>query len=340
MGVDLSPLAVDAKREITLKELENLSIAIDGHNALYQFLTIIRQPDGTPLMDRKGEITSHLSGLLYRTSNLVETGIKPLYVFDGKPPDLKKREIATRVAKRAEASEEYARALEEGDLEKAFSKAMQSAKVTHEVVKDSKKLLEALGIPFVEAPSEGEAQAAHMVKRGDVWATASQDFDSLLFGSRRLARNITITGRRKLPRKSVYITVKPELIELDSLLKGLEIDEKKLVDLAILIGTDFNEGVKGVGPRKALSLIKKHGDLERALEALDVELEVEVGEVKEIFLNPSVRDDYVLEWRRPDPEAVKRFLCDQKDFSEERVEKALSKYSGMGIDQRRIDQWF
>jgi flap endonuclease-1 len=340
MGVDLSPLAVDAKREITLKELENLSIAIDGHNALYQFLTIIRQPDGTPLMDRKGEITSHLSGLLYRTSNLVETGIKPLYVFDGKPPDLKKREIATRVAKRAEASEEYARALEEGDLEKAFSKAMQSAKVTHEVVKDSKKLLEALGIPFVEAPSEGEAQAAHMVKRGDVWATASQDFDSLLFGSRRLARNITITGRRKLPRKSVYITVKPELIELDSLLKGLEIDEKKLVDLAILIGTDFNEGVKGVGPRKALSLIKKHGDLERALEALGVELEVEVGEVKEIFLNPSVRDDYVLEWRRPDPEAVKRFLCDQKDFSEERVEKALSKYSGMGIDQRRIDQWF
>ncbi len=340
MGVNLSPLVVEAKREISLKELENLTIAIDGHNALYQFLTIIRQPDGTPLMDRDGKITSHLSGLLYRTSNLVEGGIKPIYVFDGKPPDLKKREIETRVARRAEASEEYARALEAGDMEKAFSKAMQSARVTPEIVNDSKKLLAVLGIPFVEAPSEGEAQAAYMVKKGDVWAAASQDFDSLLFGSLRLARNIAITGKRKLPRKRVYINVRPELIELDSLLKKLEINERGLVDLAILIGTDFNEGVKGVGPKRALSLIKKHGSAEKALEALDAEPEIGVDKIKDVFLNPEVTDDYEITWRKPESEAVKRYLCDERGFSEERVEKALSKYRGMGTEQRRIDQWF
>lgn len=340
MGVDLSPLVAGVKKEISLKELGNLSIVIDGHNALYQFLTIIRQPDGTPLMDSDGKITSHLSGILYRTSNLVEVGIKPIYVFDGKPPDLKKREVATRVARRAEAGKEYVRALEAGDMKRAFSKAMQSARVTREIVRESEKLLHILGIPSIEAPSEGEAQAAHIVKREGAWAVASQDFDSLLFGSPILTRNVTITGRRKLPRKEAYVTIKPELIELRSLLDDLALDEKGLVDLAILVGTDFSDGIKGIGPKKALSLIREHGSAEKALGALGRELDVEVERIEEIFLKPAVTDDYEIRWGRPDVDGAKKFLCDEKNFSEARVDKALSKFARIDLEQRRIDRWF
>jgi len=325
LGVDLKDLV--PKREITLQDLNGRAIAIDAYNTLHQFLAIIRQPDGTLLMDSQGRITSHLSGLFYRTVNLLEMGIKPVYVFDGKPPEIKELEVLRRKMHKEEAERKYEEALARGDLKAAKTYAQQTGKLTEEMVEDAKKLLDTMGVPWIQAPSEGEAQAAYMAAKGDVYAAASQDYDSLLFGAPRLVRNVTITGRRKLPRKDVYIEVKPELIELEQLLKELEITREQLVDVGILVGTDYNpEGVKGIGPKKALKLVKEQGSLENVLSTLkDVEFPFDPKEIKKLFLSPDVTSDYKLEWREPDKGEVVRFLCREHDFSEDRVMNAVER---------------
>ncbi|MHA1583566.1 MAG: flap endonuclease-1 [Candidatus Baldrarchaeia archaeon] len=343
MGVNLRGI-VKAK-EITLMDLRGKAISIDAYNALYQFLAIIRQPDGTPLKDSQGRITSHLSGLLYRTVNLVENGIKPVYVFDGKPPELKAMEIERRKTVKEEAVKKYEEALARGDLEVARMYAQATSVLTENMVNQAKKLLDLMGIPYVQAPSEGEAQAAYMAKKGDVFACGSQDYDSLLFGAPRLVRNISITGRRKLPRKNVYIEVKPELIVLDEVLKDLGISREQLIDIAILVGTDYNpEGIKGIGPKKALTLIKQYGSLEKALKHIPgASFPVDPKEIKEIFLKPQVTDSYEVKWRQPDIEGVVKFLCGEHDFSESRVRKAVEKIDkAMKETKTRtsLDMWF
>ncbi len=348
MGVNLKDLIPEkAIKTIELKELRGKIIAIDAYNALYQFLAAIRQPDGTPLKDRFGRITSHLSGLFYRTINIMENGIKPVYVFDGKPPELKKMEIERRKKVKEEAVKKYEEALAKGDLESAKRYAQMSSKLTEPMVEDAKKLLTAMGIPWVQAPAEGEAQAAYMARKGDAYASASQDYDSLLFGTPRLVRNLTITGRRKLPRKNVYIEIKPELIELDILLKELGITREQLIDIAILLGTDYNpEGVKGVGPKTALKLIKTYGSIEKALKALPRhEFPVDPLKIKEYFLNPPVTDNYKLEWKEPDENAIIELLVREHDFSLERVKNALSRLKAAYREhiksrQLGLDLWF
>ncbi len=243
MGVDLGNLF--KKEKISFNDLRDRVVVIDAHNVLHQFLSIIRQRDGTPLKDSKGQITSHLSGLFHRTANLVESRIRPVYVFDGEPHPLKAKTIEQRRERKEKAEKEWKEALEKGDMEKAKTKAQQTSRVTDEIIQQSKELLDALGIPYVQAPSEGESQASYMVKKGDGYAVGSQDFDCLLFGSPILVRNLTSSGRRKLPNKKAYVKVDPELIRLKPDLKSLDILQNQLVDMAILIGTDYNEGVKG-----------------------------------------------------------------------------------------------
>ncbi|MEM3984060.1 MAG: flap endonuclease-1, partial [Sulfolobales archaeon] len=300
MGVNIRDIVPEECVRVIndLRELKGKVIAIDAYNALYQFLTAIRQPDGTPLMDSKGRVTSHLSGLFYRTINLLESGIKPVYVFDGKPPELKAKELSDRIGVKEEARRKYEEAISVGDLEAARRYAQMSAYLTNEMVKASKELLTAMGIPWVQAPSEGEAQAALMVVWGDAWATASQDYDSLLFGSLRLVRNLTISGRRKLPKKEVYVEIKPEVIELEVLLRSLGISRDQLIDIAILIGTDYNpEGVKGIGPKTAYQLIKSFGSLEKAVKSIPgAKFPVPPDEIRNLFKNPQVTRDYTLEW--------------------------------------------
>jgi len=329
LGVNLRDLVPESVIRVVqdLRELKDKVIAIDAYNALYQFLAAIRQPDGTPLMDSKGRITSHLSGLFYRTINLLEAGLKPVYVFDGKPPELKSREIAERAQVREEARRRYEEALSYGDLEAARRYAQISSTLTSDMVSAAKHLLTAMGVPWVQAPSEGEAQAAYMAASGDAWAAASQDYDSLLFGSPRLIRNLAISGRRKLPKKEVYVEIKPEVIELEHLLKALGLTREQLIDVAILIGTDYNpDGVKGVGPKTALQLIKTYGSLEKALRAIPgATFPVPPGEIKRVFMNPPVTRDYKLEWREVDVGKVKRILVDEYEFSEERVSSALER---------------
>ncbi len=349
MGVNLKDIIPpDAVKVVNdLRELSGKAIAIDAYNALYQFLAAIRQPDGTPLMDRRGRITSHLSGLFYRTINIVEAGIRPVYVFDGKPPELKAREIAERTKIKEEARKKYEEAIRRGDVEAARKYAQMTSRLTSEMVDASKELLSAMGIPWVQAPSEGEAQAAYMAKKGDVWAAASQDYDSLLFGAPRLVRNLTISGRRKLPNKNVYVEIKPEIINLDKVLKGLGITREQLIDIAILVGTDYNpEGVKGIGPKQALRLIKTYGSLEKALKVIpSASFPVEPIKIRELFLNPEVTDDYQLKWRKPDPEKIIAILVREYDFSEERVRNAIERLvkayrSKIATRARGLDAWF
>lgn len=325
MGVNLRGIV--PKTPVKLENLSGKTIAIDAYNALYQFLAIIRQPDGTPLKDSTGKVTSHLSGLLYRTTNLVEMGIKPIYVFDGVPPTLKEVEIKRRAKVKEEATVAYEKAVAKGDMAKARLYAQATSRLKDYMEDDSKKLLDLMGLPWIQAPSEGEAQAAHLTKRGDADYCASQDYDSLLFGAPKLLRNVTVSGRRKLPRKSVYIDVVPETIELSTVLKECEITYEQLIDVGILIGTDFNpDGIKGLGPKTALKLIREHKTLEKAvLHIKNAEFPHSPEKIREIFLHPKVRDDYTLKWKEPNIDGTLDFLVREKDFSAERVRKALEK---------------
>lgn len=326
MGVDLADVV--AQRPITLESLANRTLAVDAYNALYQFLAIIRQPDGTPLRDRQGRVTSHLSGLLYRTANLCEKGIKLSFVFDGKPPELKDSEIQRRRQIKQAATIQYQRALKEGKLKEARTYAQATSTLKDLMVDDAKRLLSAMGQSWIQAPSEGEAQASYIASRGDVWSVASQDHDSLLFGAPRMVKNLAITGRRKLPRRDAYVEVEPELVELSRVLEELSVTREQLIDIGILIGTDFNDGVRGIGPKTALKLIRENGRLEKILERdPSIEIDPNYDRVREIFIHPDVTSKYSLQWSKPDEDKIVSFLCGERDFSVDRVRKAVSRMS-------------
>jgi flap endonuclease-1 len=342
LGVDLADIIPE--QTITLESLSNKTLAVDAYNTLYQFLAIIRQPDGTPLKDRSGRITSHLSGLLYRTSNLAEKGIKLAFVFDGKPPELKEMEIQRRRKIKQEATVRYGEALREGKLEEARTYAQATSSLKDMMVDDSKTLLDALGVAWIQAPSEGEAQAAYMASKGEVWAVASQDHDSLLFGAPRMIKNLAITGRRKLPRRNAYVEVEPKVVDLAMVLEELSLTREQLIDAGILIGTDFNpDGVKGIGPKTAVKLLQEHGSLEKIMASNPEIAILGVAEIRDIFLKPAVTDNYSLKWSEPNIEKVVEFLCGERDFSEDRVRKALSRMSApktQPTTKRTLDSYF
>ena len=343
MGVNFKDLI--PKTPVKLEDLGGKIIAIDAYNAIYQFLSIIRQPDGTPLKDSTGKITSHLSGLFYRTSNLVEMGIKPIYVFDGKSPALKAAEIARRREKKIMATASYEKAAAKGDIEKMRTFAQAATSMKDYMRDDSKKVLDLMGLPWIQAPSEGEAQAAHMNKKGDADYCASQDYDSLLFGAPKLLRNVTISGRRKRAGTKIRVEVVPEVIELSKTLCECGLTREQLIDVGILIGTDFNpDGIKGIGPKTALKLIKQYGTLENALPHIkNVTFSDKIAEIRGIFLHPEVSDNYKLEWREPNVEGVIDFMSRQKEFSEERVKKSLDRMTEGSKKQKgkvSLEKWF
>ena len=333
MGVAIRDILADCKETSTWDDLSGIA-AVDAHNALYQFLSIIRQPDGTPLMDGAGRITSHLSGILFRTANFLEKGIKPVFVFDGKPPEFKQETIRERRIVRTRADEAWKAALREGDIEEAYKQASASARVDSHTLTSSHELLDLLGIPWVQAPSEGEAQAAHMARSGSVTYAVSQDYDSLLFGSPVLVRNLTVSGRRKSRGRT--ITVNPERIVLSSLLDCLGVTREQLVEIGILVGTDFNPGIRGVGGKTALKVVRS-GEFESLI--AEKQPDFDPGPIREFFQNPPVTDDYTLEWRTPDVDGVVEMLCGRYDFSEERVRSALAKVSTKAT-QKTLDAWF
>ena len=338
MGVDISALL--RGKPVKLEDLTGRTVAIDAFNTIYQFLSSIRQPDGTPLMDRDGRVTSHLSGLLYRTSSLMQFGIRPAFVFDGTPPELKRKTIEARRAIREEAEKEWKLALERGDRKRALSLASRSSRLDKDMISESKSLLHLMGIPTIDAPSEGEAQMAYMVQKGDVWAGASQDFDALLFGTTTLLRNLTLAGRRRRP-SGKFQDVVPEIVNLGEVLSTLEVTREQLVDMAILIGTDFNDGVHGIGPKRALVSIKRAGSLESLASEGKVEIPSGYQDIRKIFLDPPTTDEYRLDWRMIDAEGIRRLMCDMHGFSVDRIDTILGKLDLVerSSHQRCLDQW-
>lgn len=320
MGVQISNIL--PKKEIEITDLSGKTMAVDAFLWLHQFLSIIRQPDGTPLKDSKGRITSHLSGIFYRSAKLIEKNIKLIWVFDGEPPSFKAGTTQERRAIKEEAHKKWKEFLERGDLKEARKAAQATSHLTSEMIDQSKNLLEYMGIPVVQAPSEGEAQCSYLCEKNLAYSVASQDSDSLLFNSPRLVRNLSITGKRKLPRQGVFVDVKPELIELKNVLKELGITREQLIILGLLVGTDYNPGIEGYGPKKALTLVTKDRTLKNILSNVEWNWDVPAEDLYEFFLNPpTIEVD--INFKPLQADKILELLVDQHEFSQERVEKVI-----------------
>ena len=316
-------------KEIEVKDLSNKTLVVDSYNTLYQFLSSIRQRDGTLLMDSQGNITSHLVGLFSRTLKLMQNNIKLAFVFDGEPPKLKGAEKERRKELKEKAVKQYEIAKERGDLEEMKKYASRTTVLDKSMVDEAKELVKAMGMPFIQAPSEGEAQAAHMVKKGSAFAEVSQDFDCLMYGVPRLVRNLTISEKKKLPGKLSFQTVKPEIIDLQENLDSLGINNDELIVISILVGTDYNlGGVKGIGPKNALKLVKEcRGDFEGLFKKVEWEKHFDFSweEVFDLIKKMPVEKDYRLEWKPLDRKKIIKLLCEKHDFSLSRVESSLEK---------------
>jgi flap endonuclease-1 len=323
MGVPLTPIVI--KETPKLSDLAGRRLAVDAHGDLYQFLALIRQPDGTPLQTSRGRITSHLVGLFYRATRLMaEHGLELVYVFDGTPPMLKLAEIERRRDIRARFEAEAAEARAAGEIGRAYSKATMTSRLTRDMAAEARELLGLLGLPVVEAPGEGEAQAAFMARRGDAWAAASKDYDSVLFGAPRLLRFLGVRGKEFLPSQGVFRPITPELIEAGRWLQEMRISREQLVDLAMLVGTDFNDGIKGIGPKKALKLVQTHG----RIEDMPAEIRSQLGPVdaiRSIYLEPDTTSEYDIRFGAIDDAGLVKFLSVEREFSETRVRAAVDR---------------
>lgn len=332
MGVSLTDLV--ESQPIEFSDLKGKSIAIDAYNTLYQFLSIIRDREtGEPLRDSKGRITSHLSGLFYRTARMLEAGIKPIFVFDGKPPEFKHETSQERRRIREEAEKKWKEALAAGDLEGVHTYSQAAAKLTDEMTEQSKQLLGFMGVPCVQAPSEGEAQAAYMAIQGIVWASGSQDWDSLLFGAPRLIRNLTVTGRRKIPRKEQYIEITPELVELSKVLGSLKLSREQLIMIGMLVGTDYNQGgVKGFGPKKAYKLVSEQRTFDAVFGSVEWEHKASPQGIFDFFMHAPA-DDIEPTNAMLEPEKLAHFLVNEYGFSHERIDNTLKKMDKTGVSK-------
>jgi flap endonuclease-1 len=344
----LSIREIIPRKEIELSELSGKVICVDAFNALYQFLTTIRQPDGTPLMDRKKRVTSHLSGIFYRNLALLEQGIKLVYCFDGKAPSLKTKTLGHREESKELAKERYEEARQEEDIIGMKKYSSRFIYLDDEIIKESKALLEAMGIVIIQAPGEGEAQAAHIAKiRKDVFASASQDYDSLLFGAPKLIRNLTLAKKRKTING--WTEVKPEIIELEKVLNYLEINLDQLICLGILVGTDYNpKGIPGIGQKKALQIVKKFrqpififDSVKEQLQKLDEEDRFDWREIFELFHKPKVITP-LFTFPKANESRIREILVKEHDFSDERVQKQLERLREIAESNKQKDlkKWF
>lgn len=324
MGVAFGDL-IEGK-EVSIEELQGKIIAIDAMNMLYQFVTTIRQHDGTPLKDSSGNVTSHLTGLFSRCTKLMEKGLKLVFVFDGEMPPLKKLERERRQKLKEEATAAFAEAEASNNIEEMRKFASRSARVTTEMIEESKELLIALGIPVVQAPSEGEAQAAYMVSKGDCDFVASQDYDCLIYGAPKVVRNLSLSQKRKKINALTYKTILPEILDLNTVLKTLELNIDQLRALSMIIGTDFNiGGVKGLGPKKGLKIIKELKEPKAIFEEIKFEENCGVpwSEVYDTIANMPHIDNYNLTWGDINEDKVKEILINKHNFSINRVNSGL-----------------
>ncbi|XP_076762098.1 flap structure-specific endonuclease 1 [Xylocopa sonorina] len=333
---DVAPSSI---KERELKHYFGRKIAIDASMCLYQFLIAVRS-EGAQLTSADGETTSHLMGTFYRTIRLVEQGIKPVYVFDGKPPNLKGDELAKRAERRDEAQKLLQAAEEAGNIEDVHKFNRRLVKVTKEHAEEAKQLLKLMGIPYIDAPCEAEAQCAALVKAGKVFATATEDMDALTFGCNVLLRRLTFSEARKMPVQEFHH---------DKVLEGLELSQSEFIDLCILLGCDYTNSIKGVGPKKAMEFIKTHRSLEKIVESIDnkkftIPEDWNYKQARLLFEEPEVTDPETidLKWSEPDEEGLVKFLCGDKQFNEERVRSGAKKLhkARNTSTQGRLDTFF
>jgi flap endonuclease-1 len=333
---DVVPHAI---KENEIKNYFGRKIAVDASMSIYQFLIAVRQ-EGNALTNEEGETTSHLMGMFYRTIRLMENGIKPVYVFDGKPPELKGGELAKRQEKRQEAQENLEKATDAGDAENVDKFSRRLVKVTKDHVEDCRKLLTLMGVPYVDAPCEAEAQCCALVKSGKVYAVGTEDMDALTFGGDVLLRHLTFSEARKMPIKEFH---------LNKILDGLNFSQEQFIDLCILLGCDYCDTIRGIGPKRALDLIREHKTIENVLEKLDkdkypVPENWLYKEARELFKNPVVLDtaDLDLKWSDPDEEGIVQYMCKEKGFSEDRMRNGVKKIikSRNTGTQVRLDSFF
>ena len=320
MGFKLGPLLKDigVGEEIDYVYLEGKKIAIDALPTIYEMMTMIRDNRGNPLRNSRGEITSHLVGLFNRTARMLSLGIKPIYIFDGPPHPLKEKTLKIRQQRKEIAAQRLEKAIKEGNIEEIHKYVKQTVTVNEYLIDSSKRLLKLMGVPIIDAPHDGEAQAAYIVKKGDAFAVASPDYDSFIYGAPIVIRNLKMSLQKK---------DKPVMFRLQEILNKLGLTYEMLVDLAILIGTDYNpNGIEGIGPKRAYELIKKYKSLEQIVELGIVKFKDDIDplEIKKIFLQPSVVEDYRIEFKDPDYEGVIEYLVGEHDFNRERVEKELN----------------
>lgn len=335
----LGDVAPGAVREQNMKNYFGRKIAIDASMSIYQFLIAVRQ-EGTTLQSQDGETTSHLVGMFYRTIRMLENGIRPVYVFDGKPPQLKSTELSKRNERRAEAEKQLTEAQETGNVENMEKFSKRLVKVTARHNDECKRLLQLMGVPYVEAPCEAEASCAALVKSGKVYAVATEDMDALTFGTAILLRHLTASEAKKLPIQEFH---------LSKALQEAGLSHEQFVDLCILLGSDYCETIRGVGPKRAIELIRQHGSIEEILQHLDTtRYGVPEGwryqEARRLFLEPDVvgADQVELKWTEPDEEGLVGFMCGEKQFSEDRVRNGAKKLvkSRHGSTQGRLDDFF
>ncbi|OIO41179.1 flap endonuclease-1 [Candidatus Pacearchaeota archaeon CG1_02_32_21] len=319
MGLNIRDIV--PRKELNIEELKGKIVAVDAFNAIYQFLSSVRQYDGTPLMDSKGNISSHLSGLFYRNIALLSEGVKLVYVFDGKAPDLKSSLKEKRKEVKDLAREKYNGAKDKEDYFAMRKYGQQLGLISKGMIEESKELLEAMGIAVVQSPGEGEAQASELAKDKDIYAVASQDYDCLLFGAPVLIQNLTLARKRKTA--SGIVEIKPEVIELEKVLNILHINHDQLICIGILTGTDYNPGgIKGIGQKKALEIVQKYKTPVEIFKYYEGDFNWR--EVFELFKKPDVKRNLDIEFPKINPDKIRKILT-ERDFSEERVDKQIDR---------------
>ncbi|KAI1909671.1 Elongation of fatty acids protein 2 [Ophidiomyces ophidiicola] len=323
----ISENAPDSIKTGEIKNQFGRKVAIDASMSIYSFLIAVRS-DGQQLMNETGETTSHLMGFFYRTLRMVDNGIKPLYVFDGAPPKLKSGELAKRMARKQEAAEQHEEAKETGTAEEVEKFSRRTVRVTREHNEECKRLLKLMGIPYIDAPTEAEAQCAVLARAGKVYAAASEDMDTLCFDSPILLRHLTFSEQRKEPILEIH---------LDRVLEGLQMDRKQFVDLCILLGCDYVDPIPKVGPNTALKMIRDHGTLEKVVEAIQNDPKKKYNlpedwpyeQARDLFFEPDVRSadhpDCDFKWDAPDVEGLVKFLVEGKGFNEDRVRSGAAR---------------
>ena len=336
----LSDHAPGCMREQKFESYLDRKVAIDASMHIYQFMMVIGRQGDQTLTNDAGEVTSHLQGMFMRTCRMLEAGIKPVYVFDGKPPTMKGGELAKRKDKRDEAEAALAKAKEAGDQEEIEKMSKRTVRVTRQQSQEVMQLARLMGLPVFEAPCEAEASCAALCKAGLVYAAASEDMDTLCFACPKLARNLMSPASQGKP-----------ILEFDyeKILTELDMTWEQFIDVCILCGCDYCDSIKGVGPVKAVSLIKKHGNIETLLQHLDTEKypvpeDWPYKEARELFKHPDVvnTDGLELKWTAPDEEGIVAFLVGEKQFGEERVRNTLKKLKAAKgkSSQNRLESFF